>query len=307
MDSQAKRIEALKAQYEAQPLPPMLEERIRASMKQAAHEGTNNAAPRRGSARKNLYRGLGAMAAALAVVTLLANASPATARAMQRVPVLGPIAKLLTFRTYADSQYGVEARIAIPQLDALESPARENLQSAVDAYAQALIAQHEEAVAATGEAIAQDPALMAESQAGHQSLETFCDVAAETGDLFCLRMTTDLTMASGAESRRHFVLDKRTGEVLALGDLFKPGSGYEAALVAEVQAQMAANAAKDDSHSYFPEEVAVGPAQDFYITGGGQLVLCFDEYTVAPGYMGPQDFVIPTSALAGMLDTDLMR
>ncbi|WP_322020199.1 RsiV family protein [Clostridium butyricum] len=32
--------------------------------------------------------------------------------------------------------------------------------------------------------------------------------------------------------------------------------------------------------------------QDFYINNDGNLVICFDEYEVAPGYMGTLEFII---------------
>ena len=53
--------------------------------------------------------------------------------------------------------------IQIPQLDALESPARENLQAAVDAYAQSLIHIHEESVEQAQQALAEDPEIFGES------------------------------------------------------------------------------------------------------------------------------------------------
>ena len=37
--------------------------------------------------------------------------------------------------------------------------------------------------------------------------------------------------------------------------------------------------------------------QDFYINDKNQLVISFDEYEVAPGYMGAIEFVIPDDVL----------
>ena len=41
--------------------------------------------------------------------------------------------------------------------------------------------------------------------------------------------------------------------------------------------------------------------QNFYITEEGKLVVVFDEYEVAPGYMGVVEFEIPTKVLADIL------
>lgn len=41
--------------------------------------------------------------------------------------------------------------------------------------------------------------------------------------------------------------------------------------------------------------------QNFYITKEGKLVVVFDEYEVAPGYMGVVEFEIPTKVFADLL------
>lgn len=40
---------------------------------------------------------------------------------------------------------------------------------------------------------------------------------------------------------------------------------------------------------------------DFYINDSGKLVLVFDEYEVAPGYMGVVSFEIPTEVVADIV------
>ena len=39
----------------------------------------------------------------------------------------------------------------------------------------------------------------------------------------------------------------------------------------------------------------------FYIDKDGRLVVCFDEYDVAPGAMGAQSFTVSREAIAGLL------
>lgn len=157
------------------------------------------------------------------------------------------------------------------------------------------------------QALAEDPEIFGESMTAHQDLQCEANVVAETDDMFCLDMNATLVMAGATQYQKHFVLDKRSGQVLSLSDLFTEGSDYAALLEAEVKRQMEANAALDPNLSYFPDMVEIGPSQDFYITAQGQLVLCFSEYDVAPGYMGAQSFDIPTEAIASALHTDLIR
>ncbi len=46
---------------------------------------------------------------------------------------------------------------------------------------------------------------------------------------------------------------------------------------------------------------AIKKDQNFYINKNGKLVIVFDKYEVAPGYMGSVEFEIPTEAIANDL------
>ena len=82
------RLDHLKQEYDAIPVPPELEERVRAAIRQARPAGEKP--PRVLRLDRFLRRtGLSAAAAMLAVV-LLANSGPGIAHAMEQVPVLGP-------------------------------------------------------------------------------------------------------------------------------------------------------------------------------------------------------------------------
>ena len=60
--------------------------------------------------------------------------------------------------------------------------------------------------------------------------------------------------------------------------------------------------AGDSGASYFPEELTgIGPDQNFYFNESGELVLVFDDYTVAPGSMGMPEFTIPAEVYETLL------
>ena len=70
----------------------------------------------------------------------------------------------------------------------------------------------------------------------------------------------------------------------------------------EVRQQMEERMAEDREASYFPEEfTAIDPEQNFYFNGSGELVLVFDEYTIAPGSMGMPEFPIPADVYETLL------
>jgi len=55
-----------------------------------------------------------------------------------------------------------------------------------------------------------------------------------------------------------------------------------------------------DENLVDPFETITG-VQPFYINNNGKLVISFNEYDVAPGYMGTVEFVIPTVAIEELL------
>lgn len=57
---------------------------------------------------------------------------------------------------------------------------------------------------------------------------------------------------------------------------------------------------KKDDNSIDPFE-KIKPNQNFYINKDHKLVIVFDKYDVAPGYMGIVEFVIPTDVLKDVL------
>ena len=137
---------------------------------------------------------------------------------------------------------------------------------------------------------------------GYAGLDVTARVVTDTDDWFTLRIDATETMASGYEFSRFYHIDKTTDTVVTLADLFRPGVDYSAVLTAEVLRQMEEQMAQSEEVVYFPEEfTAIDPEQNFYFNAEGELVLVFDEYTIAPGSMGMPEFAIPAEVYGGML------
>ena len=109
-------------------------------------------------------------------------------------------------------------------------------------------------------------------------------------------------MASGAQSTKIFTIDKTTGKQLSLKELFKDRPEMLSSITANIKEQMASQMEADDSVSYFynsdmPEDdfKELTGDESFYFNEEGLLVIAFDEYEVAPGYMGAVEFTIPSS------------
>ena len=226
------------------------------------------------------------MAAALALFIAVPNASPAAAAALADVPVLGTIVELVTFRSWTYDDGHASADVTVPELDG--SAAAREVSDQVRAYTDQLIGQFQTDCEALGE--------------GYKSLDVTSSVVTDSDSWFTLRVDAVETQASGYQFSRFYHIDKATGQVVTLRDLFREDADYVTPLSEEVRRQMEQRMAADESVRYFPEEFsAIDPEQNFYFNGEGELVLVFDEYTAAPGSMGMPEFTIPAEVYGGLL------
>lgn len=282
-----RQLEQLRQEYEALHVPDEARERILKGIAQGKEAAKKS--QMKGVIFMKLMKRTGmTAAAAMVAITLLTNLNPNIANAMEQLPVIGPIARVVTFRTYEDKTNDFEANIQVPQVEA----APEALNKSIEEYANELIASYERDLAQTqGE--------------GHYSLNSSYRVATDTDRYLCIRIDTTLVMAGGTQFTKVFTVDKATGEVISLKDLFKNQPDMLASITANIKEQMEKQMAEDDSVSYFyntdmPDlnfKELTGD-ESFYFNSDGLLVITFDEYEVAPGYMGAVEFTIP-SEVAG--------
>lgn len=275
-DHRREPMEMWKTEYDRIPVPQEARGRIEAGIMRARLE------KKRSDRMKNMKR-TGVTAAALVLTFGIAvNASPVVAQAMDGIPVIGSIARVVTIRNYNKStDNGMTADISVPQIDGNVAANGE-----MDAYAKELVARYEkEVVAQLGQ------------EEGHYALESNYEVVSDNDKYVSIRINTVETMASGAEFVKIFTVDKATGETVSLADFLNSAEKLEA-VSQNIQNQMAAQMAEDEGKIYFTEDEPGGFTgltgdENFYLNEAGELVIVFGEYEVAPGYMGTVSFTIP--------------
>ena len=275
-DHRREPMEMWKEEYDQIPVPQEARDRIEAGIMRARLE------KKRSDRMKNMKR-TGVTAAALVLTFGIAvNASPVVAQAMDGIPVIGSIARVVTIRNYNEStDNGMMADISVPQIDGNVAANAE-----MDAYAKELIARYEkEVVAQLGQ------------EEGHYALESSYEVVSDNDKYVSIRINTVETMASGAEFVKIFTVDKATGETVSLKDYLNSPEKLEA-VSQNIKDQMAAQMAEDEGKVYFTGGEPGGFTgltgdENFYLNEAGELVIVFGEYEVAPGYMGTVSFTIP--------------
>lgn len=256
-----------------------------------------------GESRKKNRRRIGktagwVTAAAAVLLVVVPNISAEAAYAMEQIPILGNVIKAVTIREYQYEDERFSADIQEVQLE--QSGEIENVKTdesiavineSIEEMTNRLIARFEEQVE------------LGESYGG---IYVNHEVMTDTDTWFTLKIDVAEIAGSGTQYQYYYHIDKTTGEIASLKDLFKEGADYITPISENIKKQMWDEMAADDMKFYWVDpngEIgfcfeAIMENQNFYLNDAGQLVICFDEYEVAPGYMGLVEFTVEEDAIA---------
>lgn len=236
----------------------------------------------------NMKKGFIGVAASVAVIIGMLNVSPAFADAVKEVPIVGNLVNLVVVKNYKVNDKNVEADINVSKIDGLKN---KELQ---DNLNEEFMKQGKEAY----ENLIKEIPDIGE---GKKYVGMDYKIKSETDSILSIEVSKSEIQASGYETRKHYVIDKEKQVVLTLPLIFKDKS-YVDVISDNIKEQMRKQMKEDEGKSYFIDSEKdfaeddfkkIAENQDFYINSNNDLVICFDEYEVAPGYMGPVEFVIP--------------
>lgn len=245
-------------------------------------------------------------AAVFAGVFVTVNVNSDLAYAMEQIPVLGKVIKVITLERYQAGDENLSADIKTPKLESDENtPGIDKVNEAVQKDRDALIEEYKEIFEAyaNNESLKEDDGLT-----NHYSVDADYEVVTDNDDYFVLNFTATTISASAQQINRYYTIDRKTGEMVELKDLFQEGSDYVKVISDNIKEQMKKQMAEDENVYYWLEDEIdewnfkqIKEDQNFYINDKGNLVISFDEYEVAPGYMGAVAFEIPREELTSIL------
>jgi len=239
-------------------------------------------------------RWIPAVCAGAFLLLFLLNCMPTLAQALEGIPVLGKVVQVVDLRSYGLGWGDTGISVRDPVLEGDGSAAEE------------AEAQKEEFIRGMEEEFLW---YAARKYQGYVAEDIAYDVVRDDEALFVLRFTATLNAGGSVDYSRYLTLDRETGQVLELADLFQPEANYVFPISREIKAQMAEQIGTGEADYFLPGGIwpdeecfqSIQPDQDFYLNESGQLVIVFAEYEVAPGSMGTPEFVIPTDVLDGIL------
>ena len=239
-------------------------------------------------------------AAFVGAFVALPNTSPTVAKAMEGIPVIGPIASVVTFRDYQYETDRNRADIEVPEIKVEEEKANQKTQEKLSKTTKEI---NEEIKKITDQLVKEFEANLKDKQ-GYQDVIVKSEVLSTTQDYFTLKLICYQGAGSGYQWNHYYTIDLNTGERLQLKDIFKEGVDYITPISENIKAQMKEQMEKDENVSYWLndeiEEInfkAITPNTSFYLNEKGNVVIGFDEGEVAPMYMGTVEFEIPNEVV----------
>ena len=280
-----------KKEYEEIKVPENMKERMEASIARAKME-------KKKVKKVKLWKTCSSAAAVLAIVLVLPNTSQTAAAAMQQIPLLGNLFKITTVREYQVDEERNMANVKVPQVE---------VQDTTDGNTDAdRAAQAKESADAINFDIEEETNKLIDefkesmkNEEGYQDIYIDSKVLTDNDRLFSLELILYQGAGSGYEQHKHYTVDKLTGKELTLKDLC--GDDYIDTISEEVKKQMREQMAADENVKYWLDDPDVpewnfdkiAEDQDFYVDAEGHVVICFNEYDVAPGSMGCVEFTMP--------------
>ena len=233
--------------------------------------------------------------ASLVIFTGVLNMNQSFAMALSELPIIGAVVKVLTFEFDQIQNEHVNANIEIPIITGLENDALEKALN--EKYYEESKALYEAFIAEMGDIM---------EIGGHLGVDSGYVVMTDTDEILSIGRYVVNTVASSSTTFQYDTIDKKEGLLITLPSLFVDDTyvtRISEYLIETMKAQMAEDADKiywvsEDDFSPFK---GISSTQSFYITDTGKLVISFDKYEAAPGYMGVLTFEIPTEVISDLL------
>jgi len=249
--------------------------------------------------RKNIIN-KSVIAAAVAGVVFVGsiNLSSEISYALSEVPVLGSIVRVLTFKTFELKDNNFDAELKTPAIEGLDSNLEAMLNEKYLDENQKLYDDFMKEI---------DELKKADMDEAHMGIASGYEVKTDTDKLLVIGRYVVNTAGSSSTTIKYDTIDKQNKILITLPSLFKD-EAYIDIISENIKAQMKEQM-KDENNVYWLEDEMMGDEnfskidknQSFYITKDNQLVIAFDKYEVAPGYMGNPEFIIPSELLKDVL------
>lgn len=226
----------------------------------------------------------------------LVNTSDAFAATISDIPFVEYIAKIFTITSYQKEDTSKYVDVKIP---ALKETGNSELEERINKEIKEKI----------NEAVSQS------EKNAEQYYRAFLETGGDESDFLPVIINVDYEIKSSNDDFVSFVITKlenhtsvgtekyfyninlKTGEIITLQDLYGPQ--YKELINPQITQQIKEREAADENqmffHDYGLEFKTIADNQNFYINNSNEVIIVFDKYEIAPGYMGFPEFILSSS------------
>ena len=278
-----KSMEEAKRKYDEIPIPSELSKRVGKEIERA-----NMKRKKILVFRRRVQKGTAAAAAVVVLFTAALNTNTAFAETAGQLPVVGPVARVLTFRSYQTEEEDLKISVEIPTIEMI-SEDMNGLEQSVNKEILALCEQYAQAAKIRAEEYRQaflDTGGTEEEWAAHNiEIKVWYEVKSQTDEYLSLAIMGTENWSSAYSETKYYNFDLKEGKLVTLQDIL--GDEYQQIANESIQNQM-----KENSEIYWDDFEGIQEDTPFYLNESGNPVIVFEKYEIAPGSEGQQEFEI---------------
>ena len=290
-------LERAKQRYNEIPIPDELSGRIQLEVRLAKERQAENEKrekvklPKRPIPFRRLQKSAAAAAAVLLIFAGALNTNMAFAKSAEELPVIGVLARVLTFRSYEEKTDDLEISVEIPSIDMIaedlkgaEQPVNEEILRLCEQYAaeaEKRAIEYRDAFFATG-------GTEEEWKAHNIQIRVWYEVKAQSDKYLSLAVMGTENWTNAYSRTKYYNIDLQSGSLVSLSDII--GENYKQKADQEISRQIRER--QKAGGVYFDGFEGISEDTQFYLNESGEPVIVFEPYEIAPGSEGRQEFVI---------------
>ncbi len=276
-----------KAMYDNIRIPDELSERVNQELEKAKF--IKHSRP-----HAKVYRSCAAVAASFVVLFVAGlNCSQAFAQGMGSVPVIGKLAKVLTFKTYEETTDDMNIAVDIPSVEmiaedqnGLEASLNEEIYNRCEEYADAALERARE----YREAFLETGGTEEEWAEKNVEIKVQYEVKTLTDQYLSFVVTGTESWVSAYSEETYYNIELTTGSLVSLKELI--GENYKDYVNQEIASQVEDKEADSVFEYSLNQWQGIDDDTSFYINENGNPVVVIPKGEIAPEAAGSQEFEI---------------
>lgn len=291
------RLEDAKKKYDKTEIPKELSKRVQAAVEESGARKRKREKVVRIRRRKVLAGKCAGVAAGLAIVfTTALNTNTAFADMAARLPVVGGVARLLTFRSYEKDEGDWKISVKIPSVEMIAADTNGLDDSLNQEIHELCIRYGEEAQQRAMEykkAFMETGGTEEEWTAHNIEINVWYEIKSQTEDYLSFAVMGTESWTSAYSEARYYSIDLKNGKLATLQTLL--GDEYVRKADESIQTAMRERQETEEIEFWAQDEGGFSGIDEntkFYVNEKGNPVIVFDKYEIAPGAYGAMEFEV---------------